>query len=130
MGTKFYVSLGSILLVLLICGSLYGCPSYNVYIMQMQGQANLAHAVNDSEVQVKQAQGKMEASKLLAQAEVERAKGAAQANDILMSKLGGPEGYLRYLFIQTLETRNGDTIYIPTEANLPILEARPKVQKP
>lgn len=75
---------------------------------------------------VRQAQADKDAAKLKAEAEVMRAQGAAQANEILMGKLGGPEAYLRYLFIQTLEHRTGDTIYIPTEAGLPILEARPK----
>ncbi len=37
--------------------------------------------------------------------------------------LGGPEGYLRYLYIQNLEDSKGQIIYVPTEGGLPILEA-------
>lgn len=33
------------------------------------------------------------------------------------------EGYLRWLWINSLNDGNSERIYIPTEANLPILEA-------
>ncbi len=75
------------------------------------------------QVTVRQAQADLDAAKLKAQSEIERAKGAAESNRIIADGLGGPEGYLRYLFIQSLENRKGDTVYIPTEAGLPILEA-------
>ena len=47
----------------------------------------------------------------------------AEANAIVAEGLGGPEGYLRYLWIQSLGENGQDVIYIPTEAGLPILEA-------
>ena len=60
-----------------------------------------------------------------AQADVERAKGAAQANVILGNSLKGNADYLRYLWIQNLEAGKTppQVIYVPTEAGLPILEA-------
>lgn len=118
----------SIAAVIIVSGALYGCPQYNVYNQRMEGEAILAKSVNERQAQVNDAQGKKQAAELLAEAEVIRAGGAAKANDVLMEKLGGPEGYLRYLFIQTLENRKGDTIYIPTEANLPILEAARRIK--
>ena len=69
---------------------------------------------------------------VLAQAEVERAKGVAQANKIIGEGLRGHEEYLRYLWIMSLEhaAHKGETIvYIPTEANLPILEANRLAKK-
>ena len=48
----------------------------------------------------------------------------AKANKILQNSLGGPEGYLRYLQIQALEDTKAGLIYVPTEAGLPITEAR------
>ena len=113
----------SIFTVLVVCGGMYGCPQYNVYSSRLSGQAKLAESESERMAQINDAKGKLESAKLLAEAEVERAKGAAQSNDVLMEKLGGPEGYLRYLYIQQLEHRTGDTIYVPTEAGLSILEA-------
>jgi hypothetical protein len=48
----------------------------------------------------------------------------AQANKIIGDSLKDNEAYLRYLWIQNLENSKDRTIvYVPTEANLPILEA-------
>lgn len=103
---------------------MYGCPRYNVYQQRMEGQAILAHAQSSREVAVAEAKAKMESAELLAQAEVSRAKGVAQANQIIGASLKGNEDYLRYLWIQNLESiKEGQVIYVPTEAGLPILEA-------
>lgn len=120
-------SVGSILVVILLCAGLYGCPMYGVYSSKMAGEAELAQAEYGKQVAVQTAKAKLDAADLLAQADVRRAQGVAQANKILTDSLGGPEGYLRWKFIEMLEdTSNapGKTIiYVPTEANLPILEA-------
>lgn len=61
---------------------------------------------------------------LLAEAEIERAKGVAEANRIIGESLKGNEAYLRYLWIQGLqEGSTPQVVYVPTEAGLPILEA-------
>jgi regulator of protease activity HflC (stomatin/prohibitin superfamily) len=86
----------------------------------------LAHSQSAKEVSVSEAKAKMEAASLLAQAEVERAKGVAQANKIIGDSLRDNEAYLRYLFVNNLENTKNQVIYIPTEANLPILEAARK----
>jgi regulator of protease activity HflC (stomatin/prohibitin superfamily) len=105
--------------------ALWGCPKYNVYNQEMDGRAQLAHAQFSREVAVAEAKAKMEAAELLAQADISRAKGAAQANIILGDSLKGNSDYLRYLWIQNLEHAQAGTqvIYVPTEAGLPILEA-------
>lgn len=104
--------------------AMYGCPRYNVYSQRMEGQAILAHAQSSREVAVAEAKAKMESADLLAQAEVARAKGVAQANKIIGESLKGNETYLRYLWINNLETsKEAQVIYIPTEAGMPILEA-------
>jgi hypothetical protein len=48
----------------------------------------------------------------------------AKANKIIGDSLTGNEGYLRYLWIQGLQTNNMQVVYVPTEANLPIMESR------
>jgi regulator of protease activity HflC (stomatin/prohibitin superfamily) len=113
----------------LIALGLWGCPQYNVYSARMDGEAKLAHANSEREVQVRDAQGKFEASSMLAKAEIERAKGVAEANKIIGTSLKGNEEYLRYLWIHNLNEGKNEVIYVPTEAGLPILEATRK-QKP
>lgn len=95
--------------------------------LQKEGEAQLLEAENSKKIQIEDAKGKLQSAKLLAEAEIERAKGVAKANEIIGNSLKGNEGYLRYLYISNLEKAesNGsvNTIYIPTEAGLPILEA-------
>lgn len=116
--------IGLLLTIILIAGSLWGCPKYNVYSQRMDGQAVLAHAQSSREVAVAEAKAKMESAELLAQADVTRAKGVAQANQIIGESLKNNEAYLRYLWINNLEnSKDNQVIYVPTEAGLPILEA-------
>ena len=70
------------------------------------------------------AETKVTIAKAEAQAEIERAKGVAEANKIIGASLEGNEGYLRYLWIMSLKDGNSERIYIPTEAGLPIFEAK------
>ncbi|MCP4616595.1 MAG: membrane protease subunit, partial [Bradyrhizobium sp.] len=88
-----------LLLVLLI-----GWPQYRVYSQRLAGEAALAEAQSSRQVAILEARAKKESATQLAEAEVIRARGAAQANAILQNSLGGPEGYLRYLQIQALES--------------------------
>jgi len=127
-----------ILGVLLACGLTgFGCwavPKWNVYSQEMSGKAKLAEAESSRQIAILEAKAKQESAKMLAVAEVERAKGVAQANQIIGESLKGNESYLRYLWIQGLQDGSSEVIYIPTEANMPILEARderptPKAEK-
>lgn len=121
------VGIGSSVLLVVafgICLMMWGCPQYSVYEQRLAGQAMLAHAQASKEVAVAEARAKMESASLLAEADVARAKGAAQANTIIGKSLENNEAYLRYLWIQNLEnSKDGQVIYVPTEAGLPILEA-------
>lgn len=132
MNTTSKISLTLILVILTIIaisGVMVGCPKYEVYTQRMAGEALLAHAQSSKEVAVSEAKAKMEAATLLAQAEVERAKGVAQANKIIGDSLKDNEAYLRYLFVNNLENTKNQVIYIPTESNLPILEANRNTKK-
>lgn len=102
---------------------MYGCPRYNVYDQRLQGEAELAKATYNRQVKVKEAEAARESSIQLAQAEIERAKGVAEANRIIGHSLKGNEMYLRYLWIHNLAETKDSIIYVPTEAGLPILEA-------
>lgn len=118
-------------LVLLIAGGLVGCPQYRVYSARMAGEAELAQATQNRQIRVQEALAKKEAAKLEGEAEVARAEGLARANKTLGESLSGEHGekYLRYLWITGMEKSTHDTIYIPTEAGLPILESTRKLKQ-
>lgn len=114
------------LFVVVIGGSLmWGCPQYNVYSSRLDGEAKLARAEYERQVQVRDAQGKLDSSGRLADAEVRRAEGVAKANAIIGESLKNNEAYLKYLWINELGNagKAPTVIYVPTEANIPILEA-------
>lgn len=87
-------------------------PRWNVYRQELRGKAALREAEYTRQIAV-----------LDAQAEVERARGVAEANRIIGDSLKDNEGYLRYLWVQGLHDGSSEVIYVPTESNLPILEA-------
>jgi len=98
-------------------------PVYNVWSKELGGKATLREAEWNRQVTIEEAKANLEAEKMNALAEVERAKGVAEANAIIGKSLQDNEAYLRYLWIKGLHDGSSETIYIPTEANLPILEA-------
>lgn len=116
----------ALLLVGMVALPMWGCPRYSVYQQNLEGQAELQRAQSNRQIAVLEAQAKLESAKSLAAAEVERARGVAEANRIIGEGLKGHEEYLRYLWIMSLEHTaqgNGTVIYVPTEANLPVVEA-------
>lgn len=114
---------GAILLLFVAVISMIGCPTYNVYRSKMDGAAVLAHAQSSREVAVAEAKAKMEAAAMLAQADTIRAHGVARSNEIIGASLKNNEAYLHWLWIDNIEKNPQAVIYVPTEANLPILEA-------
>lgn len=121
--TGFAATSAVVVLALLAAAFLYGCPKYNVWQQGLQGQAELARAEQNRKIAVQEAEAKKESAKALADAEIIRAQGVAEANKIIGESLRGNEGYLRYLWIQGLNDNQQNVIYVPTEAGLPILEA-------
>ncbi len=103
---------------------MWGCPNYSVYQQNLEGEAELARATQNRQITIQEAQAKKEAAHDLAAAEIIRAGGVAKANEIIGQSLKGNDAYLHYLFINNLENTKDQIIYIPTEAGLPILEAR------
>ena len=103
-------------------------PPMKVFIQENKGKAELAEAEYTRRTAIEEANARLESATLDAKAEVERAKGVAEANEIIGGSLKGNEAYLRYLWIQQLDN-SGQTIYVPTEANLPILEAGKRGEK-
>lgn len=118
----FMFSIG-LLLVIAVGGLAFGLPQYGVYTKTLGGKALLQEAEFTRQVAVLEAKAKLDSAKELAQAEVERAKGVAQANQIIGDSLKGNNDYLSYLWITGLEegNKNGNkTVYmIPSQGNIP-----------
>ena len=111
----------SLIGIAVILGLMFGVPLYNVWQQEMSGRAELAKAEQNRQIKIEEAKANLEAEKLNAQAELERAKGAAEAIRIENGSL--TTTYIQYLWVR--QQNNIDkVVYIPTEANLPILEAR------
>lgn len=119
------LSLISLLSIIILC--MWGCPLYNVYEQRKEGEALLAHAQSSREVAVAEAKAKMESSTLLAQADTIRAHGIARSNEIIGQSL--TDAYLHWFWIDNIDKSN-NVIYVPTETNLPILEATRKLPVP
>jgi regulator of protease activity HflC (stomatin/prohibitin superfamily) len=123
---RFWVKLISICTALLIFFSwvfFAGGRIYNVWAQRKVGEAELAHAESNRQIKTLEAKAAEESSKHLANAEIIRAQGVAEANKIIGQSLKENEAYLRYLWINGLQHSQGQVVYVPTEANLPILEA-------
>lgn len=120
-----------IALLLLAVPMLSGCsgvglfyPPIKIWVAENDGKAELAQADFSKQVAVQTAKAAEESAQYLANAEVKRAEGVAKANAIIGNSLKDNEAYLKWLYIEGLKERNGiETIYVPTEAGLPILEA-------
>lgn len=108
--------------LVVVLGLMIGMPYYNVWQQEMDGKAEFSKAEQNRRIRVEEAKANLEAEKLNAQAEIERAKGAAAAIKIENGSI--TENYIRYLWVrQQSDLNNKTVVYIPTEAGLPILEA-------
>lgn len=101
----------------------WGLPQLNVYNRTMAGKAALMEAESTRQVKVLEAKAKMDSASLEASAEIERAKGVAEANRIIGDSLKDNPRYLQYLYIVGLQEgseKGNRTIYVPTEGGLPV----------
>lgn len=121
--TIAWAGMGVVGLCLFIGSCAYVKPKWGVWAAEMEGAAQYAQAEQNRKITILEAEAKLESAKALAAAEVERAKGVAEANRIIGESLKGNEAYLRWQWIQNLENGNNSVIYVPTEAGLPILES-------
>lgn len=121
MKTKYIISF-VLAAIITIFGGLVGCPYYQVWQQEMSGKAEYAKAEQNRKIKIEEAKANLEAEKLNAQAEIERAKGAAKAIEIENGSI--TPTYIQYLWVRQQNAQtNNKIIYIPTEAGLPVLEA-------
>ncbi len=107
-----------VLIFMLLVTALFGSIFVWKYVSP---KVNLYRAGIENEIQVRDAEGKAQAAVSLAEAEVNRARGIAEANEIINASI--TDRYIDWLYVDQLDRIKGQIIYIPTEAGLPILEA-------
>jgi regulator of protease activity HflC (stomatin/prohibitin superfamily) len=114
--------------LVIVFGLMFGMPMYNVWQQEMTGKAEFSRAEQNRKIKVEEAKAEKESATFRAEAEIIRAEGVAKANQIIGGSLKDNKDYLTYLWIQALYDESNSVIYVPTEANLPILEAT-RIQK-
>ena len=109
-------------IIILVIAMAFIRPWYNVWSQEMEGKAEFAKAEQNRKIKIEEARANLGAEKLNAQAEIERAKGAAEAIRIENGSI--TPTYIQYLWVrQQSDLSNKTVIYVPTETNLPILES-------
>lgn len=107
--------------VAMCIGGMWGCPKWNVYCSEMSGRAKLAEAESSRRIAIEEAKAELESAHFKKQADSLRAVGTAIANEIIAKSI--TQEYIQWKWVEGLHDGSSETIYIPTEANLPIMEA-------
>lgn len=99
-------------------------PIWNVWAAHKSGLADLAKAQNEQQVQIAEARGRLDAAELNKKAAIIEAEAVASQIEKIGVNLDKHDLYLKWQWIKMMEDHSDSaTIYIPTEAGLPILEA-------
>lgn len=115
-------------IIAVVGAGMFGLPKYNVWRSELQGKAEFVRAEQNRQIKIEEAKANLEAEKLNAEAEVERAKGAARAIEIENGKL--TDTYIKYLAVRQFNTDNAKFIYIPAECGVvPVMESTRLIQK-
>jgi len=120
-GSEVILAMVIIAFIGAIISAIFISSSVEPWFANNTGKAQLAKATQNRQIAILEARAQKESAVLKAEAEVERAKGIAEANKIIANSI--TDEYLKYRFIEGLNDGNTEVIYVPTEANLPILEA-------
>jgi len=118
--------------ILFVAALMFTIPKYNVWQQEMVGKAEMAKAEQNRKILVEEAKARLEAEKLNAQAEIERARGMAEAMKLENGTLN--ETYNQYLFIRTLEkiADKGSLpqiIYVPSQGLVPVMDVNKNLNK-
>jgi hypothetical protein len=109
------VVVGGIIALIVLCFVLW------LAIALIGPQLRLYRANTEKQAAVAEARARADAAVYLKDAEVTRAEGVAEANEIIAESI--TDEYVRWLYVDQLDQVQGQIIYIPTEGGIPILEA-------
>lgn len=113
-------AIGVVLVVIVGIAALgmWGCPTYNVWLESKNGEAMLRRSEQEKQILIEQARAEVEAAKL--RSEAIRIEGE-------MAQLYPEYRQQQFIgaFAEAMQNGSIDKIiYVPTEANIPIIEAR------
>lgn len=115
-GTGGIVAVVLVFLVLIV-GVMAGYPAYNVYSAKMDGEASLSRANSTKKILVTQAQAEKDAAQLRSDAIKIVGQAAKDFPEYRQQEFIGA-------FADALQQgKINQIIYVPTEANIPIIEA-------
>jgi regulator of protease activity HflC (stomatin/prohibitin superfamily) len=120
------VTYGVVPLVFIILGwVLVGYPKWRVWASHQEGLADLQRAKNEQQIQIAQAQSRLDAAGLNKKAAIIEAEAVAAQVEAIGKELKQHDLYLKWQWIKMMEDSETDAtvIYVPTEANIPVLEA-------
>lgn len=98
-------------------------PVWNVWASQKSGEADLQEANYREQIAIAEAKARLSAAELNKKAEIIDAEAVAISVETIGKALHSNDGYLRWQWIKMMDKTDNATIYVPTETNLPILEA-------
>lgn len=112
-----YVITGILVLIVTGFGFSAALRYYDVWAQEMSGKARLAEASQSRQIQVEQAKAELDASKLRAEAIGIMGQAAKDYPEYRQQE------YMAAFGEALREGRMSQIIYVPTEANIPIMEA-------
>lgn len=117
---EFYqVMAGILAIIVFVCVILWARPQYALYAARMEGEASFARAEQEKKILIEQARAEMEAAKLRSEAIEIVGEASQKYPEYRLQEFMGA-------FAEALKEGNVDQIiYVPTEANVPIVE-RPR----
>lgn len=103
--------------IIIIAGMMFGLPQYSVWQQEMAGKARLAEATQSRQILIEQARAEKEAATLQAEAIKIMGEAAQKYPEYRKQEFIGAFG-------EALKAgKISQIIYVPTEANIPVLEA-------
>jgi hypothetical protein len=120
--------IGTVVVVIVVMNMIWSLgigPRWKVWAAHQEGLADLAKANNEQQIQIAKAKARLDAAELNKKAAIVEAEAVAAQIEAIGSQLTEHDLYLRWQWIKMMEDGNSGAkvIYVPTEANLPILEA-------
>lgn len=116
---------GAVVIALFIGWFVWGLQTWRVWAKEMQGRADLMQAHQEQQIQVARAQGRLDAANINKQAAIVEAEAVSAQIEKIGKQLTQHDLYLKWQWIKMMDDGDCDReiIYVPTEANLPVLEA-------
>ncbi len=112
-----------VFILVLIAVWMFVWPKYNVWRSKKSGEAQLAEANFAEQVAIAEANARLKSATLNKDAELIDAEAVAKSIEVIGDSLEKNASYLRWQWIKEISDTRNQIIYVPTEANLPILEA-------